>query len=148
MFGFAQNYNSTKTVLDQEKMMFIDSFNEKVQLKKNSNNLVFIHQQGKRNLSNIRVKAQKSEISIIQRGDDNKVRLNIHAKVVNELITQIGSGNLFQDYNRSNNNSHNVSIYQEGNKQKIYMYGSNSISKELKIIQKGNFKTIFINNFQ
>ena len=148
MFGFSQNYDDTKVALDQEKMIFLDNFKEKVQLKKDSRNLVFINQQGRRNLSSIRIKAQRSNILVNQKGDDNKVRLNIYAKEVNEVITQIGSGNLFQDYNRSNRNSHNVNVYQQGDKQKIYMYGSNSISKELKIIQKGDYKTIFINNFQ
>jgi len=146
--SYGQNYNDTKVSLDQQKMLFIDNFNENAQLKKHSKNVVFISQQGDGNLSNIKVKAQKSNISVIQNGDDNKVRLNIQANVVNEVITQIGSGNLFQDYNRSSNNSYNASVYQEGNKQKIYMYGSNSISKNLKIIQKGDYKTIFINNFQ
>lgn len=147
IFGYAQNYTESNVILEQERMLYSNYLNNESILKKDLNNVVFITQQGKDNISRINVKSQKSNINVDQKGNDNKVNIDVHARVVNENIIQIGSRNEFQDYNRFNNKSHKMDVYQEGNNQRIYVNGSNNISRDLKIIQKGNYKTIFINNF-
>lgn len=147
ILGYAQNYNESNVVLEQERMLYSNYLKNESILKKDLSNVVFITQQGKNNISRINVKAQRSNINVNQKGNKNKVDIDVHASTVNESIVQIGSGNIYHDYNHFNSKSHKMDVYQEGNNQKIFVNGTNSISKNLKIIQKGNYKTIFINNF-
>lgn len=147
ILGYSQNYNESSVVLEQERMLYSNYLKNESIIKKELSNVVFITQQGKDNISRINIKAQKSNINVSQKGNKNKVDIDVRARVVNERVVQIGSGNIYQDYNRFNNKSHKMDVYQEGNNQKIFVNGANSISKDLKIIQKGNYKTIFINNF-
>jgi len=147
VLGYTQNYNENNVVLEQEHMLYSNYLKNESILKKDLSNVVFITQQGKDNISRINIKAQKSSIDVNQKGNDNKVNIDVHARVIDESISQIGSGNIFQDYNHFNNRLHKIDVYQEGHNQRIFVNGANSISKDLKIIQKGNYKTIFINNF-
>lgn len=147
MFGYAQNYNESNVILEQERLLYTDFLKSTLNSKKDLSNVVFITQQGKNNVSNIKVKAQKSDVKVRQKGDENKVEIDVYAKYIDEDVTQIGSGNIFKDYNHFNKQLHKIKVHQEGDNQRIYVSGTNSISKELKIIQKGNDKTIFINNF-
>ena len=147
VIGYAQNYNESKVELEQERMLYSSFLKNESNLKKDINNIVFITQLGRNNISKINIKAQQSNVKVNQKGNENKVSIDVYARVIEESVIQIGTGNLFYDYNHFNNKLHKMDVYQEGNNQRIFVNGTNSISKNLKIIQKGNYKTIFINNF-
>lgn len=147
LLGYTQNYNDSKTNLEQEKNMYLNFMNTDLKASSNLSNIVYVSQQGANNLSEIKTKALKSSVKVIQKGDDNTALIDVKAMVIKEKIIQIGNGNFFKDYNHLNKPFHNVSVLQHGNNQKILVNGVNSISKELIIKQFGNDKIIYVNNF-
>jgi len=146
-FSFAQNYVDNKIILEQEKLMHIDLLNHDG-IKKSSQNMVFINQEGSNNFSEVKIKAQKSDVKVFQYGDGNYTLIDVHAKNIKEKVVQIGTDNSFIDINHLNHDNHNVDIYQNGSKQKIIMNGVNTITKGLKIKLVGDRKMMFINNYK
>jgi len=146
LLGYAQNYNDSKTNLEQESL-HLDFVNTDLKATNSLSNIVYVSQQGTNNLSEIKTKAIKSNVKIVQKGDDNIALIDVRAKVIKEKVVQIGNGNFFKDYNHLNKPFHKVNVHQHGNKQKLLVNGTNSISKELIIKQFGNDKIMYVNNF-
>lgn len=147
LLGYAQNYNDSKTNLEQEKNMYLNFVNTDLKANSKLSNIVYVSQQGTNNLSEIKTKALKADVRIVQKGNDNTALIDVRAKVIKEKVVQIGNGNFFKDYNHLNKPFHNVNVHQQGNNQKILVNGVNSISKELIIKQFGNDKIMYVNNF-
>jgi len=147
LFGYAQNYNDSKTNLEQKRNLYLDFGNTDLKGTNNLSNIIYVSQQGTNNLSEIKTKALKSNVKVIQKGDDNTALIDVRAKVIKEKVVQIGNGNFFKDYNHLNKPFHHVNVHQHGNNQKILVNGVNSISKELIIKQFGNDKIMYVNNF-
>ena len=82
-FGFAQNYVDNKIILEQERLMYIDLLNADV-FKQASQNVVFINQAGSNNFSEVKVRAQKSDVKVLQFGDYNHVLIDVYAKNIKE----------------------------------------------------------------
>jgi len=147
LFGYAQNYNDSKTNLEQKRNLYLDFGNTDLKGTNNLSNIIYVSQQGTNNLSEIKTKALKSNVKVIQKGDDNTALIDVRAKVIKEKVVQIGNENFFKDYNHLNKPFHHVNVHQHGNNQKILVNGVNSISKELIIKQFGNDKIMYVNNF-
>ncbi len=144
----AQNYeneNTNKTT--QEALLYLN--NSKTNFSGLTPvNSVYITQQGQNNDANVVLISSDSEVAISQFGNDNIVDLNVAAQQIRASITQLGDNNNFTDYSFASQSNYNAQIYQNGNAQNIYVSGSNSLSKNIKISLTGNDKTIYINNFQ
>lgn len=143
----AQNYINEKDNVEQTQEALFYMNNSVLEKTYSSSNLVFIEQEGSRNIANANITSSNSEVIIKQFGNDNYANLNLDAFYIRENITQIGNNNTLRDYSLSSNNNHNVNVQQFGNNQKVYINGSNSLSEKIKINVKGNDKTVFVNNF-
>lgn len=144
--GYAQNYNDNSTVKTQDEIFFIDY--TAVTAKKSVNNLVLVNQNGHLNSSDVAIKANESVVEIQQIGNENSVKVDVVADKVEERVIQVGDRNVFKDFNHMNKKYHGVDVYQEGENQRIYLRGNNSIMQKLKIKQIGDHKTIRINNYK
>ena len=103
VFCDAQNYNNDKVAsVIEEKLLFIDYTTTAINSVASRENLVFINQHGKNNLSKITVKANESNVEVQQIGNDNLVDIDVIAGKVDEKIIQIGDNNIFEDYNHLN----------------------------------------------
>jgi len=143
----AQNYMNEKDNLVQTHEALLYMNNSISQKKYSSSNLVFIEQEGSRNKSNVHITSSDSEVVIKQLGNDNFANLSLDALFIRENIIQVGNNNTLRDYSLSTQNTHNVSVSQFGNNQKVYINGSNSLSDKIKINVTGNGKTVFVNNY-
>lgn len=108
---------------------------------------VFINQIGQNNDAQISVKATNSFINLLQNGLSNTTLIDVTAFEVNQNITQNGDDNRL--YNFSNNPSalQNMEVLQNGNNQDITVFGSNSLSENIKITMQGNDRSLIVRNF-
>jgi len=143
----AQNYMNEKDNVAQTQEALYYLNNSSLEKKYSSSNLVFIEQEGSRNIANAHIVSSNSEVIIKQFGNDNLANLNLDAFFIRENITQIGNNNTLRDYSLNSKNNRNVNVQQFGNNQKVYINGSNSLSEKIKINVRGNGKTVFVNNF-
>jgi hypothetical protein len=143
----AQNYMNEKDNVEQTQEALFYLNNSVLENKYSSSNLVFIEQEGSRNVANAHITSSNSEVVIKQFGNDNFANLNLDAFFIRENITQIGNNNTLRDYSLGSKSNHIVNVNQFGNNQKVYINGSNSLSEKIKINVKGNGKTVFVNNF-
>lgn len=146
----AQNYNSPIIKGDDlnRNILFIEQVGNNLRGTSLVENSIFLNQIGERNLSDVLIIADKSEVSIYQNGNDNEVNLKVKAGEVTENIIQIGDNNYFVDISLLKSSTpREIDIYQKGKDQSIIMTGSNSLSDKMKIKQKGNNSMLIINNF-
>jgi len=143
----AQNYMNEKDNVAQTQEALYYLNNSSLEKKYSSSNLVFIEQEGSRNIANAHIVSSNSEVVIKQFGNDNFANLDLNAFFIRENITQIGNNNTLRDYSLNSKNNRNVNVQQFGNNQKVYINGSNSLSEKIKINVRGNGKTVFVNNF-
>ncbi|MFH6997122.1 hypothetical protein ACHRVZ_04260 [Flavobacterium sp. FlaQc-57] len=107
---------------------------------------VLIQQIGNYNAVRADVNAQKVNVSVFQKGDFNDLSLVKDAKTISQNISQQGKNNSISDYSYRTNYDVKTEMIQKGNDQKIQSYGTNSISKDMKITQNGNGATVIILN--
>ncbi|WP_456379516.1 hypothetical protein [Lutibacter sp.] len=89
---------------------------------------------------------QKTSIKLNQIGNYNQI--DIKADVTDsQLVNQFGNENNYTFINYFNNTPSKFDITQQGNGNFLQIYGENSIIKNLKIVQKSNFKTVIIRNY-
>lgn len=146
----AQNYNSPIIKGDDlnRNILFIEQVRNNLRGTSLVENSIFLNQIGERNLSDVLIIADKSEVSIYQNGNDNEVNLKVKAGEVTENIIQIGDNNYFVDISLLKSSTpREIDIYQKGKDQSIIMTGSNNLSDKMKIKQKGNNSMLIINNF-
>lgn len=107
---------------------------------------VIIQQIGNYNAVRADVEAEKVNVSVFQKGDFNDFSLVKDAKTINQDIVQEGKNNSISDYSFRTSLDIKTKMIQNGNDQKIQSYGSNSISKDMKITQNGNGASVIILN--
>lgn len=107
---------------------------------------VIIQQIGDYNKASAEVDASKINVSVFQKGDFNELSLVKDAKTISQNIIQQGKNNSISDYSFRTNLDIKTEMIQNGNDQKIQSYGSNSISKDMKITQTGNGASVIILN--
>ena len=107
---------------------------------------VLIQQIGHYDYVNANLKAKNISMSIIQKGNDNKANIDKSANIINQKILQEGNRNEILDYTYLTNYNVNMDIEQRGNNQSIKNFGTNSLSKSMKIIQSGNGASVIILN--
>jgi len=110
------------------------------------NNTVTIQQIGYQNYTNIAVKAQQSNIDVKQLGNQNNLELYKNAREINQSLIQRGNNNSINDFSANPYSAGNNQVLQYGNNLNYTSYGSNSISEDMKIIQRGNSGSILILN--
>ncbi len=112
-----------------------------------SGSSVFINQIGSNNDVEIRVNAPSSFVNVLQNGFSNEMLIDITALDITQNITQNGESNRY--YNFSNNPAavQNMEVLQNGINQDITVFGSNSLSENLKIYMQGSDRSIIVRNF-
>jgi minor curlin subunit len=111
------------------------------------NSDVQLQQIGNHNTFNTQLKAKKVAVEVVQKGSNNSVYLNKFAKSIDQKIFQIGNNNTVFDYSTYTNLEIKTEFVQQGNNQTIMSFGSNSISRDLKIEQSGKGSSlVLINN--
>ncbi len=107
-------------------------------------NQVFIAQIGDNNFINTNIKSSFSTINLSQKGTKNQIFLDKSALQLNQFIAQDGFNNSVIDLNFNSNASINSNYTQTGNNLNLISIGTNSISKEMTIKQKGSLDTIIV----
>lgn len=107
---------------------------------------VMIQQIGSFNYVNANLKAKDINVALVQNGIDNKIFMDKNANSIVQKIVQEGKSNYIKDFSLYVNYDINMEIIQKGNNQNIENYGTNSLSKNMKIIQSGNGASVIILN--
>lgn len=88
-----------------------------------------------------------SFVEISQSGINNYIQIN-EANRDTQKVNQQGNNNSYEHYSYFLNANSNIDVLQKGNQNSLLIFGENSISESLKIIQKSDFKSIVIQNFK
>jgi len=140
---FDQKENALGLFFPIEKKQLSTSTNLATQ-----NSSVNIEQIGNYNVTTIAASSNKATINVNQNGDNNKYYLTAYGDDITKDIVQRGNNNKIQDYSNATNYSINTQIIQDGNNQTIRNFGSNSLSQNMKVVQKGNDAAIVIINYK
>ncbi len=110
-------------------------------------NTVFIQQIGANNVVLSKIKAESSDIKIIQKGELNRVEINESSRDISKVITQTGDNNAVIDFSLNPDISTNLELIQEGNNLIFERFGSNELSKNLKFRMSGDARTVIVRSF-
>lgn len=112
------------------------------------NSSLNINQIGNYNTVDVNIKAQSADLDILQYGDENTFQLDSQGNNFKQRVVQQGQKNTIKDVSRLTNSGIDVNMefIQKGNNQNIHNYGTNSMSKDMKVIQKGNGASVLIIN--
>jgi hypothetical protein len=105
-----------------------------------------INQIGDYNKSQVNLKAAHSDLTINQYGVNNNINFYKSNQELKQIIQQAGNSNFVSDFSINSYYKVDMQINQQGNNLTLFNNGTNSISKEMKIIQTGNSGTILIYN--
>lgn len=141
-FALAENYTRAETQL------ILSNQNEKQSVIVGNNNGVYIQQIGNFNSVNTNIKANLTEVNFNQFGDGNSITVSKEAISVQQSIVQEGYNNTIFDLGGYSNNAVSMDFIQKGNNQSIHSFGTNSISKDMKISQSGNGSTVIVVNLK
>lgn len=111
-----------------------------------ANNRVTIQQVGNQNYANVNVRAVQANVNVQQFGNRNALDLYQNAGVIHQTLIQQGSNNTISDFSTNPYSAINNQVVQYGNNLKYTNYGTNSISDDIKIIQRGNSGSVLIFN--
>jgi hypothetical protein len=144
--GQFKNYSSTLFNSTDNALNVISAMNAKVNtnFSGNSINSVLIQQIGNNNQTFTNIDAKNVAVSVNQSGTGNNLMISKEANSVIQNIAQQGSNNFITDYSSFTYNSINMEIVQKGDNQSIQNYGTNSLSKDMKIIQNGTGASVII----
>lgn len=135
--------NNMNQVLNIVKMDFVS-------LEKNSLDFliedIHINQIGDYNKSQVYVKTSHADLTLTQYGANNGISFYKSNPELKQIIQQAGNSNFVSDFSINSNYKVDMQVNQQGNNLTLFNNGTNSISKEMKITQTGNFGTIFIYN--
>lgn len=110
------------------------------------NNLVTIRQIGNQNYANVNVRAIQANVNVQQFGNRNALEVYQNAGVIQQTLIQQGNNNTISDFSNNPYSTINNQVVQYGNNLKYTSYGTNSISDDMKIIQRGNSGSVLIFN--
>lgn len=150
--GSEQNSSSSTSLISSKlrTLYIVSNMNpkkEQASLDQLLNNGVQIQQIGSFNTFYADIKSNESKVSVVQNGVDNKAYLSKNVKSVVQNVLQEGQHNTIDDFSLYSNYDVNMELIQQGDNQNIHNYGTNSISKNMKVIQSGNgASVILINN--
>lgn len=146
-----KNYSSS--VFDKKETALslvstVSNKNEKTNANylKNQNSEIMIAQIGSYNQANVQIKSKVAAVTVTQNGNNNDYSLIKEAKKIAVDVTQNGSENRINDYSYATNHEINNQMIQKGDNQNITNIGTNSISKDMKVTQKGNGASVIIIN--
>lgn len=146
--GLQQNSTS---ILNKANMLdLVDDITKKEDAlllqNKYQNNGVIINQIGASNYVNTKLKAEDIKVVIVQNGAENQITLDKAANEIAQKIVQEGRYNSITDFSLYANYNVNMEIIQKGDNQNVQNYGTNSLSKNMKVIQSGNGASVIILN--
>lgn len=109
---------------------------------------VVIQQIGDLNTINANFKSTTSKVNFlaVQEGDLNLMNVQKNANEINQAMLQQGNGNTISDFTYYTSYNVNMEMIQKGDNSNIQNYGTNSLSKDMKISQTGNAAEIIIIN--
>ena len=143
-----KNYSSS--IFDQKDsaLNFLTTLNGSESNKDSyiKNSGVSIQQIGNLNAASVNVSSKTTSISVNQNGNNNEYNLVKEAHSIAVDVNQNGNNNRINDYSYLTNYDINSIMTQNGNNQNIKNFGSNSISKDMKVIQSGNGASVVIIN--
>ena len=108
---------------------------------------VYIHQIGADNQGNVLLRGRNNEVQLMQYGNANRADIRLSGKSVVHHTLQYGDGNQLFEYGNASNLDLERSILQNGNNQNISIFGSNSLTQNLRLNVQGNAESITIRNF-
>lgn len=113
------------------------------------NTAVKMQQIGNYNTFMAELKSNNSDVSVIQKGNNNTVLIDKQGNSIDLKVLQQGNYNIIHDFSTYSQYELKSEFIQNGNNQTINNFGSNSISRDLKVIQSGNgASVILINNLK
>ncbi|MCZ8228222.1 hypothetical protein [Flavobacterium sp.] len=146
--GQFKNYSSTLFNSTDNALNVISAMNTKASadFSGTSSNSVLIQQIGNNNQTFTNVNAKNVEVSVNQTGTGNNLMISKEANSVRQNIAQQGRNNFITDYSSFTYNAINMEIVQNGDNQSVQNFGTNSLSKDMKIIQTGTGSSVVIFN--
>lgn len=109
-------------------------------------NTVQMQQIGEYNTFNAVLRSNTTAVSVFQKGNNNTILLNSQALSIEKKVLQQGDNNAIYDFASYSRYDVKNEFVQKGNDLTINSFGSNSISRDLKIIQSGNGATVLLIN--
>ncbi|MFC5044428.1 hypothetical protein ACFSTE_14765 [Aquimarina hainanensis] len=147
-FLVAQEESSSDT---QQTYRDFVVFSQADQLRQYTNsqqtNAVFIQQIGDKNTILSNIQSNSSLISIVQKGNENDISIREQADRTEKELTQLGNRNSIEEIGFNAGLVTKSEVLQQGSELKFRRYGSNSLSKDMKVKMTGTDKTIIIRNF-
>lgn len=110
------------------------------------NKEVIVQQVGDFNTFNAALQSENINISVLQNGNENQISLAKNANSIEQKLVQQGQKNTISDFTYYTNYDVNTQMVQQGNNQSIQNYGTNSLSKDMKVTQSGNGASVIILN--
>lgn len=144
-----QNENSSFLLFSTENLHLVSNTiknQEDLLVTKKLQRDVMIQQIGSFNYVNANLKAKDINVALVQNGIDNEIFMDKNANSIVQKIVQEGQNNYIKDFSLYVNYDINMEIIQKGNNQNIQNYGTNSLSRNMKIIQSGNGASVIILN--
>lgn len=108
---------------------------------------VFLQQIGDFNNADISVRANASDIQVVQNGNDNTTFLEYQVNTVITNVLQNGDGNILSDFVENPNQDISLDVQQQGNYLIFERFGSNELTKSLKFIQTEASPSIIVRSF-
>lgn len=150
----AQNDNSNPdTVLSVDNQMIllsqinIENPNRDTSMNSSTSNSIFIQQVGQRNDINANVNANRSNIVLVQNGNNNVIEIDETSFEIQKTISQNGQNNVVLDYSFDPKSSTSLELMQEGDNLYFERFGTNELSNSLKFKMTGNARSIIIRSF-
>ena len=109
---------------------------------------VLIQQIGNFNQINADFKAANVNFAVVQEGSENLINVQKGAPAINQYMLQQGNNNTISDFTLYTSYNVNMEMVQRGDNSNIQNYGTNSLSKDMKINQTGSGAEIIIINQQ
>lgn len=137
LFNSKETAMSVVSVLDKKEQ---NELNSKIQPG------VQIQQIGDLNKVKANLQSNETKVSVDQKGNVNELLLDKKAKTITQNVVQKGNNNKISDFTLNTNYNVNMEMIQKGDNQNIQNIGTNSLSKNMKITQKGNGASIILIN--
>jgi len=142
-----KQYSSSVFNSKEAALSVVSSMNKKSpETFSNQPSTVLIQQIGDFNKFNATLQANQTNISVGQNGDGNELLIDKTAKSITQNVIQQGDNNKITDFTLNTSYNVNTEMIQNGDNQNIQNIGTNSISRNMKISQKGNGASLIIIN--
>lgn len=108
---------------------------------------VFLQQIGDFNNAAIAVRANASDIQVVQNGNENNTFLDYQVNTVITNVLQNGDGNILSDFVTDPAQDISLDVEQQGNYLTFERFGSNELTRSLKFTQTEASPTIIVRSF-